>query len=95
MAIHLGGYAAVKRRPAVAVVLILVLLSLFALMLMFEMLVDGDGASDNDCFLDETHCDWRCCWVVVLVIFNGKIWLGLKENLVDVLTLCIDGVSVL
>lgn len=46
----------IEGSSAVAVVLVLVLLSFFALMFVLEVFVDCDSAADDDCFLDEAHC---------------------------------------
>jgi hypothetical protein len=51
---HAGS--TIERCPTVAVVLNLLLASIFALVFVFEMFVDSDSAADHDRFLDKTHC---------------------------------------
>jgi hypothetical protein len=48
-------------------------LSCFALVLVFVVLHDSDDAADNDGFLDETHCD--CEEVLRWTLIVGR-WFG-------------------
>lgn len=52
MVIHLGWHVL---SSTVVVILVLMLLGILALMLMLEVLVNCDSATDDDCLLDETH----------------------------------------
>ena len=46
----------IERGTTIAVVLNLLLASIFALVFVLEVFVDCNSTADDDCFLDETHC---------------------------------------